>query len=309
MTTPLLNVTVTALQPLSLGTTAEVSFYTGSHDFVPGSVLRGALAAAWIAENGPPDAVDPASAELFRALFDGDIRFGPLYPAGCQRIPVSVLYCKYPQSDACSAVVDRAFEDGTVCPGCRRRREASKGDLCLPKDIRLGRVVRTSIDKKTMRAKDGELYGQGALPAGTTLTGTVFGRHEWLEQPRTLRLGGRRTVGGSAEYTVTASDAPPSPPPGTSLVIRLTSPAVFVDTAGRSRLEPDLTLDLGAGIELAGAWARPVIWSGWHAASRLPKPSEVCAIPGSTYSLASPGRYSMMVWVCGVARVSAPPRS
>jgi CRISPR-associated protein Csx10 len=64
----------------------------------------------------------------------------------------------------------------------------------------------------------------------------------------------------------------------------LASPAVFVDAAGRPSLEPDPVLDLdGATVERR--WARPATWSGWHAASRLPKPDEVCAIAGSTYRI------------------------
>jgi CRISPR-associated protein Csx10 len=72
---------------------------------------------------------------------------------------------------------------------------------------------------------------------------------------------------------------------GGTLVLRLTGPAVFVDPAGRPRLEPDRDLDLPNGIEVDAAWTRPLHWSGWHAASRLPKPTDVCAAPGSTYRL------------------------
>jgi hypothetical protein len=68
---------------------------------------------------------------------------------------------------------------------------------------------------------------------------------------------------------------------------RLASPAVFADAAGRPSLEPDPVLDLdGATVERR--WARPATWSGWHAASRLPKPDEVCAIAGSTYRITGP---------------------
>jgi CRISPR-associated protein Csx10 len=62
---------------------------------------------------------------------------------------------------------------------------------------------------------------------------------------------------------------------------------VFVDVAGRPRLDPDPTLDLPDGVRVERAWVRRMVWSGWHAASRLPKPTEVCAMPGSTYRLTS----------------------
>ncbi|GAA4178222.1 hypothetical protein GCM10022251_82250 [Phytohabitans flavus] len=280
----MLQVTVTARQPLALGVSSEVSFFTDGHRFVPGSVLRGALAAAWIAEHGTPNG--SGSTARFRALFDGQTRFGPLHPDGSTRIPLSVLSCKYPRDEVCAAaVVDRAFAPVVACPGCGQRMQASKGELGLPADAEPRRVVRTSIDPQTMRAKEGELYGHDALPAGTRLTGTVFGTDSWLAQPRTLRLGGRRSVGGAADYHATAAPAPAAPPTGGTLVVRLESPAVFVDVAGRPRLDPDPDLDLPNGVRLDGAWTRPMSWSGWHAASRLPKPADVCAMPGSTYRL------------------------
>ena len=48
---------------------------------------------------------------------------------------------------------------------------------------------------------------------------------------------------------------------------------------------PVLDLD-GAIIERS--WTRPVTWTGWHAASALPKPEELCAVAGSTYRLTGP---------------------
>jgi CRISPR-associated protein Csx10 len=284
MNASLLHVTVTARQPLALGVASEVSFFTDSHPYVPGSVLRGALAAAWIADYGPP-AAGTDHAREFQRLFDGAIRFGPLYPVGSHRTPLSVLRCKYPINPGCAAAaVDAAFEAVGPCPGCDRPLEPSKGELDTPTDARPRRVVRTSIDQDTMRAKEGELYAHAAIPAGTVLTGTLYGRDRWLEQPRELRLGGRRSVGGAADYTATPATG--TPPPATAeLVIRLASPAVFVDIAGRPRLDPDPTLDLPDGVHIERAWVRRMIWSGWHAASRLPKPPDLCATPGSTYRL------------------------
>jgi CRISPR-associated protein Csx10 len=292
MTGNRLDVTVTARQAMSLGSSSEVSYFTDSHPFVPGTVLRGALAAAWIAEHGEPQR-SAGSARRFRELFDGGIRFGPLYPRDSQRIPLSVLRCKYPVGERCRrVVVDQAFEDGYACPGCGQRLEPSKGELLLPEKTQLRRITRTSIDRTTMRAKDGELYSRAALPAKTVLQGSIFGRDEWLERDRTLRMGGRGSVGGAAEYVALPAGVPePLPPDRVAegsgdpavLVVRLVGPAVFVDPAGRPRLEPHPDLDLMEGVSPDRSWVRPVVWSGWHAASRLPKPVETCAAPGSTY--------------------------
>jgi CRISPR-associated protein Csx10 len=308
-----LRVTVTARQRLALGVASEVSYFTDTHPFAPGSVLRGALAAAWIAENGPPTAACGAAA--FRELFDGPIRYGPMFVPGTVVVPVSVRRCKYPRDANCeSQAVDEAFETGSHCPACLGPLEPGKGQVILPGDVALERITRTSIDPATAKAADGALYAHGALPAGTVLTGYIHGRDPWLERPRRLRLGGRRTVSGSADYQAaplepaeedqipnewpglpqlagsaqSAGSLPAPPGPDNArLVIRLASPAVFVDTAGCPSLEPDQVLDLG-GARVERRWARPATWSGWHAASRLPKPDEVCAIAGSTYRITGP---------------------
>lgn len=284
-----LHVTVDARQRLALGTGAEVSYFTDSHAFVPGTVLRGALAAAWIAEHGPPGHGNGRTAS-FRELFDGPIRYGPLYADGSQVVPVSARTCKYPADAECSRqAVDAAFEDDTQCPACGGPLEQGKGQVLLPPDISIERTARTSIDPETARAAEHELYAHAAMPAGTTFRGLIHGRAAWLEQARPLRLGGRRTVGGAADYRAEPAAQPPPGEPLTSagtLVIRLASPAIFVDAAGRPVTTPD-DLDLD-GVTRCRPWARPVTWTGWHAASRLPKPEETCAVAGSTYELWGP---------------------
>jgi CRISPR-associated protein Csx10 len=285
-----LTVSVTAKQRLALGVGSEVSYFTGSHLFVPGSVLRGALAAAWIAEHGPPVAGSSNGAR-FRDLFDGRIRYGPLHVPGSTLVPLSVRLCKYPKNEACTRQpADAAFGATGDCPACGGPMEPGKGQVTLPPGVAQDRITRTSIDPKTATAKDGELYAHGALPAATQLSGFIHGRDPWLEASRKLRLGGRRTVGGAVEYTAMpgAPDRDAAPWNGTGpLVIRLSSPGIFVDAAGRPSLAPDPDLDLD-GAKVARAWARPVTWSGWHAASGLPKPEELCAVPGSTYQLDGP---------------------
>jgi CRISPR-associated protein Csx10 len=288
----LLRVRVLARQRVALGTGSEIGYFTGTHSFVPGSVLRGALAATWIAEHGPPVPGGGGGPAAFRELFDGDIRYGPLHAAGSVTVPVSAWLCKYPKDQICKGLaVDAAFEAGSRCPACRGPLEQGKGQVVLPAGTVLDRITRTSIDSRTGKAKEGELYAHAALPAGTILTGYIRGRDPWLEQPRQLRLGGRRTVGGAADYEAEPAEQhlPADPLSDGRLVIRLASPAVFTDAAGRPRLDPDPVLDLGdAAVTIARAWTRPMAWPGWHAASRLPKPEELCAVPGSAYQLTGP---------------------
>jgi len=282
-----LRVTVEAKQRLALGTGSEVSYFTGTHQFIPGSDLRGALAAAWITEHGPPTKTDGRAAE-FRALFDGPIRYGPLHVSRSEIAPVSARQCKYPKGPGCKATaVDAAFESGTSCPACGGPAEPHRGEVILPPGVTVDRVTRISIDPATEKAVDGELYAHAALPAGTVLTGLIHGRHDWLEEPRTLRLGGRRTVGGAAAFL--ATPVTPEQPAADSLVsgrliIRLIGPAIFTDAAGRPCLEPDPDLDLAA-CQVERRWVRSAVWQGWHAASHLPKPGELCASAGSTYRI------------------------
>jgi CRISPR-associated protein Csx10 len=215
----------------------------------------------------------------------------PLHVIGSDVVPVSALLCKYPADDGCrAAAVDAAFESATKCPACGGSAEPGKGQVILPAGVTVERVTRTSIDRNTGMAADGELYAHAALPAGTILAGLIHGRHSWLEEPRTLRLGGRRTVGAAAEF----SAEPGAPDPldahalaGGSLTIRLTGPAIFADAAGRPSLDPDPGLDL-AGCQVERRWTRAELWEGWHAASRLPKPRELCASAGSTYRISGP---------------------
>jgi|GEM_PF-576127 len=292
-----LQVTLTACQPLAVGVTSEVGYVTESHPYVPGSVLRGALAAAWIAEYGPPDQCDPADAARFRLLFDSGVRYGPLLPAGSRRVPMSVYRCKYPRDLACRGFVDdRAFgsEPAKTCPSCDGPLMPGKGTLELPPGLRLTRTTRTSIDGRTGTAKDQELYARGALPVGTRLEGSIWPGPQplpgwavdWLTADRAVRVGGRRTVGGQAGYTAAVASTADPVVNTDRLVLRLTSPAVFVDAAGRPAPEPLPEVDLaGTGVTVTRRWVRTGTWSGWHAASHLPKPADLCAEAGSTYLL------------------------
>ncbi|MEU9774279.1 type III-B CRISPR module-associated Cmr3 family protein [Streptomyces sp. NPDC047968] len=105
----MLDITVTAHQPLALGVRPTGTAPVPTRRHVPGSVLRGALAAAWIAEHGLPTAVPAAQRRQFTALFEAGVCYGPLFAAGSRIVPLSVLRCKYRR---CTTLVDAAFPDG-----------------------------------------------------------------------------------------------------------------------------------------------------------------------------------------------------
>lgn len=73
---------------------------------------------------------------------------------------------------------------------------------------------------------------------------------------------------------------------GTGVILRLASPAVFVDDNGRPTLTPnaaDVSAQLGVPCRIVRNWTRWHDVGGWHTASGLPKSTELAAAAGSTY--------------------------
>lgn len=284
------EVIATARQGLAVGGPAEVGFDKGTLPYVPGSTVRGALATAWIQQNGIPDAGNPLR-EQFIGLFERDIRYGPLLQEGTAVTPLTAIWCKYPSTPACAAWSADAAADGdaATCPHCGKGTETGKGEVA---GVRVRRIMRTRLDTDG-RALDGNLFARHELESGLTYRGHLAGQHPWLAQPREIWLGGRTSTSGLADIRVAGEPAGPagpairaSPRPDGALVIRLTSPAVIVDDAGRPALDPAREVLRVLGMEAAAlrasqCWTRPVRVGGWHAASGLPKPVEVAMAMGS----------------------------
>jgi CRISPR-associated protein Csx10 len=288
------EVIASARQGLALGGPAEVGYDKGTLPYVPGSTVRGALATTWIQQNGIPDASNPLREE-FLDLFERDIRYGPLFQQGTAVTPLSAVWCKYPSTSACAAWSADAVVDGdiTTCPHCGKGTDTGKGEVT---GVRVRRILRTSLDKEG-RAVDGNLFARHELESGLTYRGRLAGQHPWLMQPREIWLGGRTSTCGLADIRVTSEPAgqaaPPiagSPRPDGALVIRLSSPAVVVDDAGRATLDPAKEILRVLGMEARAlrasrCWTRPVRIGGWHAASGLPKPVELAMSMGSAVVL------------------------
>jgi CRISPR-associated protein Csx10 len=284
------EVIATARQGLAVGGPAEVGFDKGTLPYVPGSTVRGALAAAWIQQNGIPDSGNPLR-EQFIGLFERDIRYGPLWQEGTTVVPLTALWCKYPSTPACAAWSADAAVDGdtTTCPHCGKGTEAGKGEVT---GVRVRRIMRTRLDPDG-RALDGNLFARHELESGLTYKGHLAGQHPWLTEPREVWLGGRTSTSGLADIRVAGEPAGlPAPAVRASprldgaLIVRLTSPAVIIDDAGRPSLDPAaeilrvLGMDASA-VRASQCWTRPVRVGGWHAASGLPKPIELAMSMGS----------------------------
>lgn len=290
----MIRVKVRAEQPLHLGSRLDAGWLTDTHRFVPGSVLRGALAALWLAEHRPPKPKTMNDPE-FQRLFEGGVRYGPLYPSDNALRPLSVFGCKYADDDTCRGFThDAAFDAAApaACPVCDSPVEASKGRV---DGVQIVEHTRVQLDERE-RAEDGQLYTRRALPAGTELTGFIDGDGSelaWLMQTEwSVRFGGRRSTSGLATLSASA-EAPPTAftgflPAQRRLVLRLLSPGIFVDKWGRPSwlpAIPALSTTLGVPVDFDAVFARPTVVSGWHAASNLPKSSDFAVAAGSVFVL------------------------
>lgn len=303
----MIDVTVTAEQPLSLLVEPVAGNVAPTADHVPGAALRGALAGRWIREHGAPTEVPADKRAEFIRLFEGSVRYGPLFPVGSSREPLSVVRCKYRPQVRCAAVAwDEAAreEPESDCPVCGGPTARCKGELEggaivehtrteLGGNTTLAERRRLAVPTDAETAKDKGLHTTRALPAGTVLRGTITGDAErWLDScdGAMIWLGRRKTVAGRARVRLGHA---PDPVPSvdddpTRLVVRLTSPAIVVDAATRpcpDRLHEELARRLGVSAASEQAWIRPVIVGGWHAAAGLPRPRELAAAAGSVVVL------------------------
>ncbi|MGL5824041.1 MAG: hypothetical protein ACRCYU_04270 [Nocardioides sp.] len=286
-----LNVTIRARQRLALGRGTASAFYTPSHHHLPGSVLRGAIAKAWLSWYGRPDAD-------FRRVFDGAVRFGPAFADGSDLRPLSVRSCKYGPGHCATWYADCAFPapDGVPQDWLGGHWESGRGEVVAAEGtpLPMSQVTSTAIRHSSGTAADGQLFSRGAIDSGTDLSGTIVGPAadlDVLSQAMTalhrLELGGGSSVRGSADVSVEARNVD-AVPAGRLLSIHLVSPALLVDAAGRPHLDLAAALrSRGLTGPMRNSWVRPLTEGvgGFHAASRTPKPSEIAAAPGSTVVL------------------------
>lgn len=280
-------VTAHLTEPVTPGRNHRSDFRLDIYQHIPGSVLRGAIAADWIRYHG-----DSITAEReFIDVFDGSGSFGPLHTEGSLPVPLSVFLHKYEPTDDCDKLWwDAARGDTTkVCPACGQRLEQSKGQQQGSPDV----VTRTLVELTPEGvARDGRLFRQPSLAEGTTLRGWLHGSAvrslQLGDEPiDELSLGSRRSVRGSVEISFDLAATPdPVEVIGDDVILRLASPGIFVDSFGLPKSKPsciELSEVLDTEVRDVKGWSRWDEHGGWHAASGLPKPSERCVAAGSTY--------------------------
>lgn len=296
----MLTYTLTALGRVSAGRRGAVGQggMVGNsrpiHEVLPGSVLRGALAAVWLAGDAPPGA-DAAS---FRALFETDMLLRQAVPIGMTLHAMSQRQCKYPDTGCPSAWHDLAV-DGPImhCAVCGGALDEGKGWSWndIPPTVALTRTALT----KDETARDEQLFTRRALRKATILRGSIVvldaaahqSEIDWLTRTRELRVGGQRSHMGRMRWEC-ALEAPVSQPTtasktpgeGERVVLRALSPLIVTDEYGAPSTDIGPTLRLrwpGASVERS--WVRPVRLSGWHSASGIAKPEDLACEAGSTF--------------------------
>lgn len=283
------RITVTLTQPVAVGRNVRADSRQETHNHVPGSVLRGALAAAWIHRRGR----EVTRSSEFLETFEGTGSFGPLHSADSLPVPLSVKRHKYDSSKGCRSEWDAAYgQHATTCEECGDPLVFSKGQA-------RGRVPLESRTTTALTpegvAREGHLFTQSMLKEDMRLSGWLHGPATRAvccdgEPIRTLSLGSRRSLRGSVTVDVdTTAEPDPIECVDEDIILRLAAPAVFCDDFGFPTERPDLrelsdVLGVEA-LEVTGAWTRWDEVGGWHAASGLPKPVERAVAAGSTYRI------------------------
>lgn len=303
---------------LALGGRPEAGNLVPGLPFVPGSTLRGALAARWQG--------DRAAEEFQRIFLSGSVRFGYLYPrsgqAAARPMPLARHTCKLRPGEVPRGhgFVDLLLEpEAARCPmeGCGGRlvpwSPAFQGASGEPAE-RLVVSPHNRIDFERQTVPEGGLFAYEVLPEGRRLRGYL--RADGAEEMAVLlgglglavgdafrlRVGRRKGVLGYLECRLLPYDGldggvglfpdagtvPGRWPEGEAVRVDLLTPAVVTDAFLRYRdsLAPE---DLGLARErFDGAFARSQRVAGWNRAHRLPKGDEVAVQAGSSYLLRRP---------------------
>lgn len=286
---------LTLRQPAQMGSKARRDNVLSTLEYIPGSVVRGALAAGWLARHGV-SRPGTREREEFLTLFEGGVRYGALLRNGTEFMSLAVVGHKYDPEDSCSDVdYDRAMGDKPplYCPDCGsplEQRRGLTGEREVPRR-------RTSVAiSPAGTAVERALFTRETLSAGQVFRGTVTAPDDRLLGILgclgSVRVGGRRTTHGLADITLTAEGATPVPQRrhDDMLVVRLRSPGIFTDEYGRPSRDPsgqELTEALGVGASVMQRWTRWEQAGGWHVASGLPKQQELTVAAGSTYIIST----------------------
>jgi CRISPR-associated protein Csx10 len=284
----LLHYTIWATQRIAAGTRAETGNVRDSHSILPGSVVRGSLATAWLRDHNLI-----VADERFADLFERDITIRPARPRAAKLVPLSLVWCKYPNEGCPHGIQDLASQHIVAPRSCDDAPAYGRG--WLTDDVPKVSSTRTKLTADAVAAT-GQLFTRSALSPDVLLRGDIrlatadADIVEWLTTTRDISVGGQRSTLGHASWSAHALAAPvvdATPEPHEITVLRLISPAILVDEYGAPTTDPTFALQrlLGPDVSVPSHWTRPAEVTGWHTPSGLPKPVEWAAEAGSTYLL------------------------
>jgi|APMI01.1.fsa_nt_gi CRISPR-associated protein Csx10 len=309
-----MKVTATLMQPGQFSTLASSDQLARTERLIPGWVVRGAFAAAWLSRHAVREPsgrfafARDSDRDDFAAAFERDVQFGPLF-AGEPPLPLSVAGHKYEAGDP-SHRIDLAHRTNPelpeTCPHprCSQRVEGKRGLVDTASDkppVRTRTSVAIGPDSTAVK---GMLFSRESVESQSVLSGYIHGPDASIDRlaelPR-LRLGGRRTTQGDASVETDKGCGTHVEPEFTEdgrLVLRLISPAILVDGHGRSVAKPtDASVSelLDADVQVSHSWARWERIGGWHVASGLPKNTELAVTAGSTFLVQSRDGHAITV--------------
>ena len=294
--------TLTPLSRVSVGRGDEVRFLKRMQDIVRGSVIRGALGAAWWSD------IDPGSGliavkekqQSFDDLFAKNMHVRQAIPQCSSEKalfqPVSTLLCKYQNLPNChDFFFDVALknDEPEPCPACGGSLRYGKG-WSVPSHW-TSNITTTALTERGV-ALEHNLFSREVFKGDVTFQGTVRINREslyydmavkWITTDRRISIGGKRSVLGRVRWKATKMDTPPpnvTPPQDSNLVaLYLRSPAILVDDLGFPELDlKEWLLDRAShGGEVVDTWIRPTTESGWNSIAGMPKPTEWAIAPGS----------------------------
>lgn len=242
-----IKLTLEARSPLVVGGKKLGDNYNRSLGYVPGSVVRAAVARAildrcpyfdpaaeatlryWVTCREAPLCAECAAREWCRVF--GRIVFRDALPAGTRAVPLTALQCKrdpdHPLVDTLLAEARQELgvkrRDRLVCPVCgpRSRLETAHADAAGPDDgrrvnLRRQLVSRVSLDRSTRTSARGNLYTLDLLSdyqehGRLRLEATFSVPDATSPTPpfTTLRVGGD-VSGGAGKLVVAGAEAVPA---------------------------------------------------------------------------------------------------
>lgn len=294
---------------VSAGLRGEVQHGRDAHRVIPGSVIRGALGAAWWTDPRSKFAgVEPQAA--FDDLFGRSMTVSQAVPTTQARLEsLSEYRCKYRAMPECWGWRDAALEPPpttAACPHCGEPLEYGKRGWVVD-DAATVVITRTALSGGV--AKDGDLFARRAMRRDITLAGTITvdadpteqpPQVEWLRGIARLHVGGSRSTMGTCEFHLRELPQQVSAR-GDEVAVRLLSPAILLDAYGAASTDFAGALAKVPGAGTVGrVWARTVEVGGWHSVAGLPKPVDLALVAGSTAALSGWSRGALDALLAGI---------